>query len=324
MRVELVLLSTGQAIPLGEAPTAVGRGPANHIVMADDTVSWNHAQLWVEGNRVWVRDLGSRNGTFVNGAQHRGVAPVSLDDELRFGLKQTARLRAPFGEDFDDVATRVLQLEEVETGLQFMLHSNRFHIGSAADAHLRIDGAPARAATLSVYDDEIWVGTAEEEFQVVAGETFTVAGRTMRIVEARLDHVPTVGQMVVQYPYDCRALANGPRGPEVWLTDPQGARHHCEGNRAILLLLLSRALARDREQNVPDEDEGWIGDDEIRTGIWGRGKGTKSGLNVLIHRARKQLESDGFDPWFIEKKRRGIRARLRSIDLQGEDRPPTR
>jgi hypothetical protein len=319
VRVELVLLSTGQAIPVADAPVAVGRGPANHVVMADDTVSWNHAQIWTEGQRTWIRDLGSRNGTFLDGQRLQGVQPVPLGAELRFGLHQKARLRAPFGADFEDEVPVVLQLEEVETGLQFMLHSNRFHIGSAADAHLRIEGIAPRAATLSLLDDEIWVGTADEEFQVHVGETFLVAGRSMRIVEARLDHVPTVGQSEVRYPYDCRAIANGPRGPEVWLTGPTGERHHCEGNRAILLLLLARALHRDRTGDTAAEDEGWIADDDIRTGIWGRGRGTKSGLNVLVHRTRKQLEADGFDPWFIEKKRRGIRARLQGITLEGED-----
>lgn len=319
MRVELVLLSTGQAVPLTEAPLQVGRGPANHIVMADDTVSWNHAQVWVEGGRVWIRDLGSRNGTFLNDKPVHGASPVAPGEELRFGLKQRASLRVPFGATFEPT-TRVLQLQEVSTGMQFMLRGNRFHIGSGADAHLRIDGAPARAATLLIHEDEIWVGMADEEFQVAVGETFLVAGRSMQIVEASVDHVPTVEQSLVKYPYTARVHANGPRGPEAWVTAPDGARHHCDGNRAILLLLMARQLHRDREAGVDEDDEGWIADDVIRTGIWGRGKGTKSGLNVLVHRTRKQLEADGFDPWFIEKKRRGIRARLQRVELGEEGR----
>ncbi|MCA9566813.1 MAG: FHA domain-containing protein [Myxococcales bacterium] len=314
MRVELVLTSSGQAVPLTEAPLQLGRGPANHVVITDDTVSWNHAQVWVEGGRVWIRDLGSRNGTWVNEGAVRGAQPVEPGDVLRFGLHQKAGLRVPFGED--EPLAAVLKLEEMATGLQFMLQSNRFHIGSAPDAHLRIEGAPARAATLLIHEDEIWVGTADEEFQVAVDEPFVVAGRTMRIVEARVDHVPTVEHSLVKYPYTARLIANGPRGPEAFLSGPAGERHQCDGNRAILLLLLARALARDREARVDEDEEGWVSDEDVRTGVWGRGRGTKSGLNVLVHRTRKQLETDGFDPWFIEKKRRGIRARLQEIDLE--------
>lgn len=314
MRIELVLLSSNQAVPLSEAPLQLGRGPSNHVVIADDTVSWNHAQLWVEAGRVWVRDLGSRNGTYVNGTRVRGATPVEAADQLQFGLNQKASLRVPFG-DLESDSIRVLKLEEVATGVQFMLQGNRFHIGSGPDAHLRIEGAPARAATLLLHeDDELWVGTADEEFQVEVDQVFTVAGRSMRIVRAAVDHVPTVEQGLVRYPYDARVIANGPRGPEVHVSGPAGLKHQCEGNRAILLLLLARAVVRDREADVDEDEEGWVSDEDVRTGIWGRGKGTKSGLNVLVHRTRKQLESDGFDPWFIEKKRRGIRARLRKVD----------
>ncbi len=312
---ELVLASSGQAVPLTEAPLQLGRGPANHVVISDDTVSWNHAQLWVEGGRVWVRDLGSRNGTFLNDRRTRGATPVSEGDELRFGLNQRATLRFPFGEDLHGTTSRVLKLEELATGLRFMLQSNRFHIGSGPDAHLRIEGAPPRAATLMIHDDEIWVGTADEEFQVQVGQTFRVAGRSMRVVEAQVEHVPTVEQSQVRYPYSARVITNGPRGPEVVVTGPDGLKHRAEGNRAILLLLLARALHKDRKEGKDEDEEGWVSDDQVRTGIWGRGKGTKSGLNVLVHRTRKQLEADGFDPWFIEKKRRGIRARLQDVEL---------
>jgi hypothetical protein len=315
-RLELLLVDGGQAIPLGESPLHVGRGPANQVVLGDDTVSWNHAEVWLEGGRAWVRDLGSRNGTFRNGEALTAPEPVQPGDTLRFGKRVQACVRLPLGFDAPE-PYRVLQLEELATGHQFMLRSSRFHVGSGSDAHLKIDGAPARAATLMLNGDEVWVGTADEEFQVQVGEEFSIAGRRMRIVEARVDHVPTVDLGAARYPYVARAVANGPLGPEVWLEEPQGgARHHADGNRAILLVILARALARDREAHALEEDEGWVSDEDLRTGIWGRGGGSKSALNVLVHRTRKQLETDGFDPWFLEKTRRGLRARLREVKVE--------
>lgn len=310
-----LLLADGQAVPIGDAPLHVGRGPANQVVLSDDMVSWNHAQVWLEGGRAWVRDLGSRNGTFRNGEPLVAPTPLSPGDLLRFGTRVEARLRLPLGFERDE-SFRVLVLEDMATRNQYMLWANRFHVGSGSDAHLRIDDAPARAATLSMLGDEVWLGAGEDEFQVELGQEFVVAGRRMRIVEANLDHVPTVEHGAVSYPYTCRAVSNGPRGPEVWLDDTQtGRQHHAEGNRAILLLVLARALERDRQAGLDDDEEGWVGDDDVRTGVWGRGGGTRGGLNVLVHRTRKQLEADGFDPWFVEKKRRGIRLRLREVKV---------
>lgn len=311
---ELAFVSGGQAVPLAEAPLHVGRGPSNHLVLTDDTVSWNHAQVWIEAGRAWIRDLGSRNGTFRNDTALTSATPLEAGDRLRFGKRIEVVLRAPLG--LQNPSFGVRQLEDLSTGLQFMLRSNRFHIGSATDAHLRIDGAAPRAATLMIHEDEIWVGTDEGEFQVNLGEEFEVAGRQMRIVEARLEHVPTVEFGEVEYPYTCRVVANSPRGPQAWIEAPKTrSKHHAQGNRAILLLLLARALVKDREAKVDEDEEGWISDADVRTGIWGRNGGTRSALNVLVHRLRKQLEADGFDPWFIEKKRRGIRVRLSSVEI---------
>lgn len=309
---ELTLLSAGTSIPLGEEPLHVGRGPSNHLVLSDDTVSWNHAQLWVEGGRAWVRDLSSRNGTFRNGDPLKGMAPLEPGDEIQFGTKQKVVLRVPFGERV--TTYRILQLVEVATGMQHMLRGNRFHLGSGPDAHLRVDG-PERLATLSISEEEVWVGTEDEEYQIAIDEVFSVGGRRFRITVASMDHVPTVEVKDVDYAYSCRAVSNGPRGPEVFLEDDRGHKHHCIGNRAILLLILARQLAMDREQGSTEEEEGWVSDADVCTGIWGRGQGSKSGLNVLVHRTRKQLGSDGFDPWFIEKKRRGIRARLQHVTV---------
>ena len=164
--------------------------------------------------------------------------------------------------------------------------------------------------------EEVWVGTDDEEYQVALDQGFVIAGRRYRIVAASLDHVPTVELREVDYAYTCRAVSNGPVGPEVWLEGPNSAAHHAEGNRAILLVVLARQLLKDREAGLDEAEEGWVSDDDVRTGVWGRGQGSKGSLNVLVHRARKQLESDGFDPWFIEKKRRGIRVRLQHVTVE--------
>src|SRR4029453_11101217 len=48
-------------------PIAIGSNPASHLPPRGAGVSWNHARVWVEGTDVFVEDLGSANGTLVNG-----------------------------------------------------------------------------------------------------------------------------------------------------------------------------------------------------------------------------------------------------------------
>jgi DNA-binding NtrC family response regulator len=53
--------------PLREAMVTIGRGPENDIVIEDDLASRVHLQVQVDGGRVLVKDLLSRNGTRVDG-----------------------------------------------------------------------------------------------------------------------------------------------------------------------------------------------------------------------------------------------------------------
>ena len=49
---------------IGQSPVRVGRGEGNDLVIADPSVSTNHAELSLDGANLAVRDLGSTNGTF--------------------------------------------------------------------------------------------------------------------------------------------------------------------------------------------------------------------------------------------------------------------
>ena len=73
-----------------DAITSLGRDVNNSIVIDDDFVSATHAALTYRGRAWYVEDLGSTNGTFVNGSQVDGLAPLAFGDELQVGQ---ARLR---------------------------------------------------------------------------------------------------------------------------------------------------------------------------------------------------------------------------------------
>jgi pSer/pThr/pTyr-binding forkhead associated (FHA) protein len=77
-------LPTGERVVLGEFVVTVGRMPESTIVLADPNVSRNHAEVRPQGDGYVVVDLGSTNGTRVNGVR---VSEQALrdGDEIMFG-----------------------------------------------------------------------------------------------------------------------------------------------------------------------------------------------------------------------------------------------
>jgi FHA domain len=74
----------GTAITL-DAITTVGRDVNNTIVVEDRFASSEHAVLTFRGRAWYVEDVGSTNGTYVNGERVDGVAPVAYGDDLQIG-----------------------------------------------------------------------------------------------------------------------------------------------------------------------------------------------------------------------------------------------
>jgi hypothetical protein len=66
-------------------PTVVGRDAACHIVLDDPFVSTEHAEIGRDEDGWWVADLGSTNGTFVNGALLTTAATLADGDIVQFG-----------------------------------------------------------------------------------------------------------------------------------------------------------------------------------------------------------------------------------------------
>ena len=65
--------------------TRIGRHPGSTIAIDEPFVSAEHAELSYDGGRWWLRDLGSTNGTFVNGAPVSVATGVRPGDIVQFG-----------------------------------------------------------------------------------------------------------------------------------------------------------------------------------------------------------------------------------------------
>lgn len=86
----VVLASPGAEPPAGhvfalDAITTLGRDVNNAIVVEDPFASAEHAVLTFRGSAWYVEDLGSTNGSFVNGQPVSGVATIAFGDELQVG-----------------------------------------------------------------------------------------------------------------------------------------------------------------------------------------------------------------------------------------------
>ena len=77
-------LRPGEALPL-QPTTTIGRISGNTIVVDDPHTSAEHAALQFERGQWWLRDLGSSNGTTLNGEPVRTVMGVRPGDVLQCG-----------------------------------------------------------------------------------------------------------------------------------------------------------------------------------------------------------------------------------------------
>ncbi|WP_353945380.1 DUF1707 and FHA domain-containing protein [Streptomyces sp. HUAS MG91] len=77
-------------------PLRIGRDPASGLRLSHETVSRVHAELSRQGGLWILRDLGSTNGTSVNGRRVIGAAVVRDGDQVGFG-RMSFRLSADRG-----------------------------------------------------------------------------------------------------------------------------------------------------------------------------------------------------------------------------------
>jgi pSer/pThr/pTyr-binding forkhead associated (FHA) protein len=90
-RAKLVVLKSpaldpGEEVPVDSLPVAVGRGGQNEVPLEEDEfASAQHARFESRRDGLWVEDIGSTNGTFVNGARVTTPRRLTKGDVVRVG-----------------------------------------------------------------------------------------------------------------------------------------------------------------------------------------------------------------------------------------------
>jgi hypothetical protein len=91
----------GQVFELVRENNTVGRGAQNHLVIPDNSLSSAHCVILANGNEIIVRDLGSRNGTYVDGVRLNNQQSAAKHGHIvRFGsVEARLELDPPSSED---------------------------------------------------------------------------------------------------------------------------------------------------------------------------------------------------------------------------------
>jgi pSer/pThr/pTyr-binding forkhead associated (FHA) protein len=146
MKLSLVVRSPGKSegklIPITLTQFVIGRDPQCHLRPASAAISKRHCALLVRGDKAFVRDFDSTNGTFINDEQIQGERELHNDDKLKVGPLL-----------FD------VKLEPSVTGATPPPAVKAVDVGAAKSADAQDDEAVA-AMLLALQDDPTTPGSA--------------------------------------------------------------------------------------------------------------------------------------------------------------------
>lgn len=110
--------SAGRAISIKRSKLLIGRAEECDVRPLSEDVSRRHCAVHVGPADVWVEDLGSRNGTFVNGVRIKEKTKVATGDLIRVGsLELKVSCSAPTAAGSDDDVSRWLMTDEEPAGM---------------------------------------------------------------------------------------------------------------------------------------------------------------------------------------------------------------
>jgi diguanylate cyclase (GGDEF)-like protein len=92
--------AAGYLHKVSKGAAVIGRATNAEVRVDDDGISRTHARLRAETDRAWVEDMGSRNGTFVNGVKISAATELREGDKIQVGRGTV--IRFGFQDDLDE------------------------------------------------------------------------------------------------------------------------------------------------------------------------------------------------------------------------------
>ncbi|MEL6345029.1 MAG: FHA domain-containing protein [Myxococcota bacterium] len=297
-----------RSVTLGAAPIFIGRSEQAHWTIDSPDVSRLHVALWVNQQGVWIQDLNSANGTFLNDERIERIENVVDPAMLRIG--QTVLSLEP--------VPAVAWLSFLNDERQLPLSKGTYRLGTGEDADIHLHGVPA--ATLEVNAS----GVARIRLGIVAStvpfdEPFQIGGHTLFLMKGfGSEHGTLSDSMKIEqhgYPYRLSVLTN----QTVQLSSLEEADIFTirARNRVLLLSGLAQQLSTDRAKRIEPTSQGWMQNDAIGAYIWGERweHHPPNRLHVLTHRTRRSIETAGLRADIIEKRHGGLRLWIAEVIL---------
>jgi two-component system, cell cycle response regulator len=116
-RAYLIVLAgsaVGEMYKISKDETTIGRGSQADIQVIDEGISRRHASIRLDGDKVVIADLGSTNGTFLNGER---VATQALSDGDKIQVGSTTILKFTFHDSLDESFQRQMYESALRDGL---------------------------------------------------------------------------------------------------------------------------------------------------------------------------------------------------------------
>lgn len=251
----------------------VGRSKACHLQIARPDVSGVHAEIVWDGEGWRIQDLGSRNGTFIDGR--------------KLAVGETAALASGCLLTFGIPAHRYRMVEDGPPIL--MALPNAGEIALSEDGMLSLPALEACEISIYVGGTGEWLAEGSDRTWVVEDQEILVAGgQSWRICLPSRHHRTTEGQSGPALAPLGLEFSVSRDGEHIAMRLVDGGSVHEVEARAHLALMLQLArcrLADARNGDLPPSEHGWVHREDLRKqlGI------DQPLLNLWVHRSRQQL-----------------------------------
>jgi len=266
--------STGEVCPL-PARALVGRAATCFVRREAVAVSKEHALVQWSGGGWTVRDLGSRNGTYLDGKRLEvgATAPLPVGSRLGFG--------AP------DVTSTLLD-DAAPGPLAFELRTRA--VREPAGGMLTLPEAEAPEAVVFQAEDGGWVVERGDETEPVEDQAVLSLGEQAwcLFLPGQVDVTPLVQVEKTLAGVTFRfEVSRDEEHVSITLLKGEAETRLEPREHAYVLLTLARLRARDAA--LPRAERGWVDKAELQRMLRMRA----NALNVAVHRARQQLAEAG-------------------------------
>jgi diguanylate cyclase (GGDEF)-like protein len=220
-RAYLIVLAggnVGEMYKISGGEAVIGRGRRADVPLVDDGVSRMHARIRIDGDKLYLDDLGSRNGTFRNGVKVDRATPLADGDKIQVG--RTTILKFTYHDHLDETFQQRMYDSALRDGLTRTFNKRYFtdrldsefrfaqrhgttlsllildldHFKRLNDQHGHIAGDHvlqqfAAAVQLNVRNEDVFARYGGEEFAIISraiglDEAMQFAERLRKIVEA--------------------------------------------------------------------------------------------------------------------------------------------